>query len=75
MREKIYRYCKNFSKNLKAERVALGMTQKEVAEKLGIKPQSYQAYENNISMPTTENLLKLVDLFDLSLDDVFEIKK
>ncbi len=73
--EKIfYKYCKNFATNLKIERLARKMTQKQVAECLGIKTQSYQAYENNVSMPNLINLLKLVELFNLSIDDLFEIK-
>lgn len=33
---------------LKAARVNAGLTQKEVAEKIGISPQSYNYWENNI---------------------------
>ena len=72
MKQKIYEYCKTFSKNLKNERLACNMTQKQVAEKMGIKTQSYQAYENNISLPTVENLLKLSLIFNVSLNDLFE---
>ena len=69
-----YKYCTNFATNLKIERIARKLTQKQVAEQLGIKTQSYQAYENNVSMPNLINLLKLVDLFNISIDDLFEIK-
>ncbi len=73
--EKIfYKYCKNFATNLKIERLARKLTQKQVAESIGIKTQSYQAYENNVSMPNLVNLLKLVELFNVSIDDLFEIK-
>jgi len=74
MEQKIYNYCKNFAKNIKNERLAMNLTQKEVAEKLGIKAQSYQAYENCVAMPTVENLLKLSTLFNISIDELFEIK-
>ena len=57
--------------NIKNERKALNLTQKEVAEKIGIKTQSYQAYENNIALPTVENLLKLSIFFDMSIDELF----
>ena len=74
MKEIFYKYCKNFAKNLKIERKARKMTQQQVAEAIGIKTQSYQAYENNIALPTVINLLQLVDLFQISIDDLFEIK-
>ena len=74
MKEKIYLYCKNFSKNLKIERKSRNLTQKQVADMIGIKTQSYQAYENSVALPTVENLLRIVVLFNLSLDEMFEIK-
>lgn len=74
MKQKIYLYSKNFSKNLKAERLACNMTQKQVSELMGIKTQSYQAYENNISLPSTENLLKLSIIFNISIDELFGIE-
>ena len=74
MKEKIYKFCKNFSKNLKIERKQKNLTQKQVADALGIKTQSYQAYETCIAMPTVENLLKISIFFDISIDELFEIK-
>lgn len=74
MKEQIYEYCKNFSKNIKIERKSRNLTQRQVAEQIGIKTQSYQAYENCIAMPTVENLLKIVTFFSISIDDLFEIK-
>ena len=62
-----------FAKNLKLERVAKGLTQKEFAEMLDIKPQSYQAYEKGVTLPTVENLIKISMLLNLSLDELFEI--
>lgn len=69
----IYKNMQAFAKNLKSERLAKGYTQKNMAEILGIKPQSYQAYEGSISYPTCENLLKLAKILDVSLDILFDI--
>ena len=44
------------------------MTQREVAARLGVSQPSYIRYENGTSEPTIENLIKLADLFDVSLD-------
>ena len=45
-----------------------GWTQTDVAEKLRIKYQSYQAYELGISVPSLQNFIALADLYDVSLD-------
>lgn len=59
---------KKLSKNLAKMRKIYGLTQTQVAEKLGITYQSYQAYERGVALPTLQNFVKLADLFDVSLD-------
>lgn len=44
------------------------LTQREVASRLGISQPSYVRYENGKAEPTLENLVKLADLFDVSVD-------
>lgn len=53
---------------LKELREKHSFTQKYVAERLGIKYQSYQAYELGITVPTLRNFIKLADIYDVSLD-------
>ena len=60
--------------NIKQARKAKGLTQKELAYKIGIKTQSYQAYESNISLPTVENLLKLCIVLGVSLNELFDFE-
>ena len=62
----------NLAKNLKILRLQYGYTQKQVAEKLGIATQSYQAYEWGVNVPTLQNFIKLARLYDVSLDDLLE---
>ncbi len=57
-----------FQEKLKEMRKMYGLTQRQVAEKLGISQPSYIRYENGTSEPTLENLVKLADLFDVSAD-------
>ena len=57
-----------FAKNLKEQRVINHMTQRQVAEVLGISQPSYIRYENGTAEPTLENLVRLADLFDVSID-------
>lgn len=47
-------------------------TQKQVAEKIGIKYQSYQAYELGITLPTLTNYIKLADLYELPMDALID---
>ena len=61
---------KNLAKNLKILRVQNGYTQRDVAEKLGVAYQSYQAYERGVAVPTLQNFIRLVKLFDVSYEDL-----
>ena len=54
--------------NLKNIRISHNLTQKELAEELGIKRSTYNGYEQGISEPTIETLKKIADHFDVSLD-------
>ncbi len=57
-----------FSKIIKELRLENKLKQKEVADKLNITYQSYQAYELGISLPSLINFIKLADLYCVSLD-------
>ncbi len=59
---------KIFQDRLMEQRKLNRMTQKEVAECLKISQPSYIRYENGSAEPTLENLSKLADLFDVSVD-------
>ena len=55
-------------KNLRELRCQFGLTQKQVAQTLGVAYQTYQAYEIGTNYPTIENLLSLANMFDVSVD-------
>ena len=57
-----------FPKILRGLRQSSGCTQQDVAQKLGIAYQSYQAYERGVALPTLKNFVAIADLFDVSLD-------
>ena len=59
---------KFFQKNLIEQRKINNLTQRQVAAYLGISQPSYILYENGQAEPTLENLVKLADLFDVSVD-------
>lgn len=64
-------YLINLSLNLKNLRISYGYTQKELSKKLGITYQSYQAYELKKSLPSLPVLLCIADIYDVSLDSLF----
>jgi len=59
---------KVFCDRLIEQRKLNKLTQRKVAESLGITQPSYIRYEKGDSEPTLENLVKLADLFDVSID-------
>lgn len=58
----------NVGKNLSAIRKQHGMTQQELAEKLDVSRQAVSRWEQNVSEPSTENLIRLGTLFGVSVD-------
>ena len=45
-----------------------GITQRQMAEYLGISQPSYIRYENGSSQPSLEKLVIIADVFDVSID-------
>lgn len=50
-----------------------GYSQEELAEKLGISRQAVSKWERAEASPDTENLIALAKLYNVSLDEIFEI--
>lgn len=57
-----------FGERLKELREDFSFTQDDLALKLNISRQSISGYENNTNQPSIENLIKIADLFNVSLD-------
>lgn len=53
---------------LRELRKAKGLRQKDIAEILGVSPQSYGYYENGINKPDPDTLIKLANFFECSID-------
>lgn len=62
---------KIFGKRLREVRKNKGLKQQEIAELLGVKRNTYSDWENGKTEPSFESLVKLVDLFEVSLDWLF----
>ncbi len=59
-------------KNIRKERK---MTQLDLAEKLGISKAQYSHYETHKSSMTLETFFKILDIFQISLEDFIKINK
>lgn len=59
-----------FSEYLKFLRENRAITQKEMAEKLGISLHGYQNFEYGLQEPRMSTLIALADFYDISLDEL-----
>lgn len=62
------------SDRLRLVRKQQGLSQVEIAEKLGITTRTYQNYEQGVTKLPAEELYKLVLLFGISADDFLGIE-
>lgn len=56
------------AEKLKKLRLQQGLTQKQIAEKLGITQRYYAKWETSIRFPNKQNIIKLAKMFDISTD-------
>lgn len=59
-------------KKLREARVASGLTQEQVAEELHISRQTISNWENEKSYPDIVSVVKMSDLYSVSLDDLLK---
>ena len=57
-----------------AKRRELGMTQLELAEKMGVTDKAVSKWERDLSCPDVNSLPKLAEVFGISLDELMQIK-
>lgn len=50
-----------------------GITQEELAERLGVSPQAVSKWENDLSCPDIMLLPELAKLFDVTIDELFSV--
>lgn len=56
------------TESLKRFRTQMGLTQKQVAEAIGMRESSYQRYEQGRSLPSVAILERIADAFNVSTD-------
>jgi len=57
-----------FSERLKTLRKEAGLTQVDVAEKLGISQPAYASWERGVKKPTQDNLVKIAQVLNVLVD-------
>ena len=60
-------------KKIKQFRFKAGLTQEQLAEKMGVAPQSVSKWENAVAMPDITLLPLLAEIFGVSIDDLFDL--
>lgn len=61
---------KEMTFSIKELRARKGWTQKEVAERVGVSPQTYNAWEKDISNVGVRKVMALADLFEVPLSQI-----
>ena len=64
-----------FTDRLKTLRKEKKLTQKELAEQIGIKQKSYSDWETGKNEPSLENIIKLTKILDTTADELLGIDK
>ena len=67
-------YCqvmKSFGENLKYERKIAGLTQQQLADKMGIKQQQLSRWERDEIEPAVSSIVAIAKALDVSYDDLF----
>lgn len=62
-----------FNKNLKLAREQKGLSQKDVAEKIGVAKSTYSLYESGNREPNVQTIKKISDVLGVSADELLGI--
>ena len=64
----------NIITNLKSVRESRSMTQRELADRIGMRRETILHLENNRYNPSLEMALKIAQVFDLRVEELFQLK-
>lgn len=64
---------KNISKNISKYREASGMSQKELAQKLGVVPSRISNWETGANCPTIDILFEVCKILNVSINDIYGV--
>ena len=63
----------NFCDRLKNAREDRDISQKDMAEKLGISQPNYSRIETGIQEPNLDQLIKIAEIFEISIDELLGV--
>ena len=63
-----------FGATIAALRKAQGMTQLELAEKMGVTDKAVSKWERDLSFPDVSSLPKLAEIFGVTVDELMQVK-
>lgn len=78
MEKQVYNYTSlldNFSKNMRKRRIELGLSQKELAKKVGVSFRTIQNYENKKTTPTSAVMEAISIALNISLNRMLGINE
>lgn len=64
-----------FNKNLKIARERTGLSQKDVAEKIGVAKSTYSLYESGNREPNVQTIKKIADVLHISADELLGLEE
>jgi transcriptional regulator with XRE-family HTH domain len=62
----------NIGKNIKRLRHRIGLSQTELANKLGVTAQAVSKWERCVNSPDIALIPRIAELFDVSIDELFK---
>lgn len=63
-----------FGRMISSLRKEKGMTQLELAEKMGVTDKAVSKWERDLSFPDINSIPKLAELFEVSVDELMQVK-
>ena len=66
---------KRLGENIVRYRNEKGLSQEKIAEYIGVSRQAVTKWESNISRPSSDNLFKLAEILEISVDDLLNNKR
>lgn len=64
----------SITNNLRVERAKANITQKKLAEEIGVARQTIHSIETGKFTPSVELALRIARFFDVKVDDIFSLK-
>ena len=60
----------NIGESIKSNRLVAGLTQTELATRIGVTHAAISFWENNVNVPNIADCIKIADVLSISLDEL-----